>query len=178
MLPVALRKIADEIDSARATLLEGVKGVPQRRAEWRSAAGEWSICETLDHLIRAEAGCGRLVAALAKQGRPPYPRDVTEFAWTPPTAAGQRWLVPVPDVAAPGPVQPIEHLVEGLRAQDQWTTKALERLTEVDPRAATAPHPIIGPMNLAQWCRFIAYHLRVHTAQVEEIKRAPGFLGR
>lgn len=177
-LPLALRKIADEIEAARAALLAAVAGVPQRRAEWRPAADEWSICETLDHLTRAEAGCGRLVAALAKQGGPPYPGDVAEFPWTPPTAEGERWLVPAPDVAAPGSVQSIERLVEGLHAQERWTAKALERLAEVDPRATTAPHPIIGPMNLAQWCRFVAYHIRVHTAQIEEIKRAPGFLGR
>jgi len=172
-LPVALAKIADEIDAARGRVLGLVADTPQAQAYWQPSTDAWSIAEVLDHLIRAEEGSARLIAGLAKRATasPPYPDGLIEFAWHPPTS-DERWNVMVPDpAAAPSFGRPVADLGENLLGQGVLTRRALARLTEFDPRAVTFAHVLIPePMNLAQWGRFIAYHLRVHARQIEDLK--------
>jgi hypothetical protein len=171
-LPVALARIADEIDESRARVLRLVADVSQPAADWRAHATAWSVGQVIDHLIRAEAASARVIAGLAKRAvaAPPYPADLSEFAWQPPTT-DDTWDVMVPDPSAePEFGRPIETLRAELAAQRALTARAIERLTTFDPRAVTVPHVLIDtPLNLAQWGRFIAYHLRVHARQIEEI---------
>jgi len=69
-------------------------------------------------------------------------------------------------------------LADGLAGADPLVrelarAEAIARLTTLDPRAATFAHVLIAePMNLAQWARFIAYHLRVHGRQIHDLQLA------
>jgi len=175
ILPLALAMIASEIDNARARVLALVADTPQAQADWRPRVGEWSIAEVLDHLIRAEEASARLIAGLAKRANtaPPYPDDIHDFPWAPPTS-DERWNVMVPNASAePSAGQPVGQLRQKLVDQGALTRGALARLTTLDPRAATFAHVLIAePMNLAQWARFIAYHLRVHGRQIHDLQLA------
>lgn len=178
-LPPALQHIAAEIEDERARVLAEVAGLSQAQADWKPALGEWSIGEVLDHLARAEALSGRMIGAALKraaEARPlaPYPSAIAEFPWSPPTP-GDRWMVQAPEPAAPVAGKPIEALRRDLAGQSEWTAKMLARLATVDPRACAVRHPIIGDMDLAQWCRFAAYHLRIHLRQIRDAKAAAGF---
>jgi hypothetical protein len=173
-LPAALDSIANEIDRARSRVLRLVADRTPTQADWRPRAGEWSIAEVLDHLIRAEENSARLIAGLAKRAPAvPYPDDVTEFAWTPPTA-DEYWNVRVPALSAePSSGKPLPALREKLTQQGVLTRRALVRLATIDPRTVTFAHALIEePMNLGQWGRFIAYHLDVHARQIEDLDRA------
>lgn len=178
-LPPALQRIAVEVEHERAHVLAEVTGLSQAQADWKPAPGEWSIGEALDHLARAEALSGRMISASLKRAAetgplPPYPGVIAEFPWSPPTA-GDRWMVQAPEPAAPVAGKPIEALRRALAEQSEWTAKVLARLATVDPRACAVRHPIIGDMDLAQWCRFAAYHLRIHLRQIQDVRAAAGF---
>ncbi|MFQ5946971.1 MAG: DinB family protein [Anaerolineae bacterium] len=182
MLPPALHRISDDVETMRARVLGEVAGLSQRQSDWNPTSKEWSVGEALHHLVLAEGIGGKLITVTlkgaAEQGAlPPYPQEAEKFEWTPPTP-DDRWMVQAPEPAAPTSGQPIDELRKAMAQQAEWTRKVLERLTGVDPRAYTARHPIIGDMNLAQWCQFAAYHMGVHLRQIQEIKGAAGFPGQ
>lgn len=182
MLPRALRRIAHELEAWRHRVLEEVAELSQQQADWTPAPQEWSIGEVLHHLAIAEGLGGRLISVTLRRAADrgtlrPYPREIEEFKWKSPTP-DHRWLVRAPEPAVPLHGQPVERLRKAVIEQGQWTRKVLARLAEVDPRAYTARHPILGDLNLAEWCCFAAYHMRVHLQQIQDIKGAVGFPGR
>ena len=181
MLPPALQSIADELATWRARVLDEVGGLSEHQAAWRPPADSWSIREVLHHLVIAEGLGGRVSTATLRRAaeRGPlaaYPQECEAdvLAWDPPTA-DDRWPVEVPEPAVPTDREPLAALREALATQAQRTAAVLDRLAAIDPRAVTAAHPLLGEMNLAQWARFAAYHLRVHLRHIQDIKAAPGF---
>ena len=81
----------------------------------------------------------------------------------------------MPEPAVPTHGQPIDALRAAMAKQGALTEKVLQRLAEVNPRAITAVHPLIGDMDAAQWCIFCEYHMRVPLRQMKDVKTAPGF---
>jgi hypothetical protein len=181
MLPRALRAIADELERRRAQVLDEVEGLSQRQADWRPAHDQWSVGEVLHHLVIAEGIAGKMVSVALKRVADagsllPYPAEVDAFAWRAPRS-DDRWLVRVPEPAAPTHGQPVDGLREAFTRQRALTEKVLQRLTGIDPRAITAVHPLIGDMNAAEWYRFCEYHMRIHLRQMKDVKAAPAFPG-
>ena len=179
MLPPALQSIADELAAWRARVLDEVAGLSQRQSDWQPGSEGWSVGEALHHLVTAESIGGRLISVNLRRAedRGPllrYPDEIEAFSWEPPTA-DDRWLVRVPEPAAPTPGQPIDGLREAMVAQARLTEAVVQRLADSDPRAVEVAHPIIGEMNLTQWVRFASYHMRIHLRQIRETKAAPGF---
>jgi hypothetical protein len=154
-------------------------GLSQSQADWRPDPDQWSLGEVLHHLVLAEGIAGKMVSVAIKRAAeagplPPYPADVESFAWQPPSP-DDRWLVRVPEPAAPTYGQPIGALREAMAKQSALTEKVLQRVATVDPRVITAVHPLIGNMNAAQWAMFCEYHMRVHLRQMKDVKAAPAF---
>ena len=181
MLPRALRRIADELERRRAEVLAEVEGISQRQADWRPAHDQWSLGEILHHLAVAEGIAGKMVSLAVKRvvgggSLPQYPAEVDAFSWRAPSP-DDRWLVRVPEPAAPTHGQPIDALRKAFTTQRMLTEKVLQRLTEVDPRAITAVHPLIGEMNAALWYLFCEYHMRVHLRQMKNVKAGPALPG-
>jgi hypothetical protein len=46
---------------------------------------------------------------------------------------------------------------------------------QVDLRGHAAPHPALGVIDGYQWLLFLSAHCSRHTAQILEVKAAPGF---
>ena len=179
MLPRALRGIADELEGRRTEVLAEVEGLSQHEADWRPARDQWSLGEVLHHLVLAEGIAGKMVSVAVKRvvdagPVPPYPAEVDAFPWQAPSR-DDRWLVRVPEPAAPTHGQPIDALREAFTTQRDLTEKVLQRLAVLDPRAITTRHPLIGDMNAAQWYVFCEYHMRVHLRQMKDVKAAPAF---
>lgn len=154
MLPHALQEIADGLEHRRAQVLAEVEGLSQSQADWKPAPDQWSLGEVLHHLVLAEGIAGKMVSVAIKHaaeaGRlPRYPADVHAFPWQQPSP-DDRWIVRVPEPAAPTHGQPIADLREAMAKQRALTGKVMQRLAAVDPRAITAVHPLIGEMNAAQ----------------------------
>lgn len=179
MLPRALEEIADGLEHRRAQVLGEVAGLSQSQADWRPGPDQWSLGEVLHHLVLAEGIAGKMVSVAIKHAAeagplPPYAADIDAFAWQPPTP-DDRWVVRVPEPAAPTHGQPIAALREAMAKQRSLTEKVLQRVAAVDPRVITAVHPLIGNMNAAQWAIFCEYHMRVHLRQMKDVKAAPVF---
>lgn len=176
-LPRPLRKLWNEMQESRAELLHEVEGMGQPQADWRPAAGEWSIGEVLDHLIIAENATGRLTTKLTREAEAtgalaPYPGDSVEVAPLPPWPPGP---AEAPEAVRPAHGKPIGELVEAMRATRERSRQSLERLATLDVRPLRFPHARLGELDLGQWWRLQAEHDRIHLDQVRAIRRAPEF---
>jgi hypothetical protein len=54
-------------------------------------------------------------------------------------------------------------------------TVAYVRNTKDDLRGHAAPHPVLKSLDGFQWVLLIGAHSARHTAQIEEVKAAPGY---
>ena len=108
-----------------AQVLAEVEGLSQSQADWKPAPDQWSLGEVLHHLVLAEGIAGKMVSGAIKHaaeaGRlPPYPADVHAFPWQQPSP-DDRWVVRVPEPAAPTHGQPIADLREAMAKQRALT---------------------------------------------------------
>lgn len=131
MLPRALRRLADELERRRGDVLAEVDGISQRQADWRPAHDRWSLGEVLHHLVLAEGIAGKMVSVALKRVAdagplPPYPAEVDAFWWRAPSP-DDRWLVRVPEPAAPTHGQPIDALREAFTTQRALIEKVLQQ---------------------------------------------------
>lgn len=143
--------------------LEGLVGgrpddalaIPPRR-------GEWSVRETLQHLVAAE----RLLAT-----RVPRLLEETD----PELSAVAAWVLPASDEATTPTELPASALLAQIREMRHGT---LERLRGLEPRdwARTGRHPEWGTVTVTSQAAYFARHLQSHLAQVRSAAdgRVPG----
>ena len=177
MLPIALEKIWEELESVRASVLKDAEGLSQRQADWRPSDRDWSVGELIHHLTLAEVATGKLISKLMKEGGErgllrPYPVDVTEFEPLPLSPPGP---AEAPPVVRPEHGREIGGLIEEMKATRIRTRQNVERLATVDPRPLTFRHFQLGDLHLAQWVALQARHDGIHLAQIRGVKASPGF---
>ena len=177
MLPDAIEKLWDELESVRASVLKEAEGLSQRQADWRPSERDWSVGELIHHLTLAEVATGKLISKLIKEGGEqgllkPYPADVVEFEPLPLQPPGP---AQAPPVVRPEHGHEIEALVEEMKAMRLRTRQNVARLATVDPRPLTFRHFLLGELHLAQWVALQARHDAIHLAQIREVKASPGF---
>ena len=177
MLPIALEKIWEELETVRADLLKEAEGLSQRQADWRPGDRDWSAGELIHHLTIAEIATGKLISKLLKEGGErgllrPYPTDVNEFEPLPPQPPGP---AEAPAVVRPEHGHEIGKLVEEMRATRARTRQNVERLATVDPQPLKWQHFQLGELHLAQWVALQARHDEIHLRQIQEVKASPGF---
>ena len=83
---------------------------------------------------------------------------------------------------APEPVAPkrsfdskketLKTFKDGRKAVDHLAANA------EDLRSFVGPHPAFGDLDAYGWLVFLASHTQRHTAQIEEVKEAPGYPGK
>ncbi len=177
MLPIALEKIWEELESVRASVLKETEGLSQRQADWRLSERDWSVGELIHHLTLAELATGKLISKLMKEGGEkgllrPYPVDVREFEPLPPQPPGP---AEAPSVVRPEHGHDLGKLVEEMKTTRARTRQNVERLATVDPRPLTFRHFQLGDLHLAQWVALQVRHDGIHLAQIRGVKASPGF---
>lgn len=153
------------LEAERAWFLSQLAG---SRAGTPLAADEWSIAQTVEHLILVERG---FLAALMRAKDPMPARSpeqdemrskVNAFLRT-----GEKYEVPVSGVD-PGPHPEPDQL------RTDWA-KVRERLhARVEaglpgPETLAALHPIAGPLNAHEALEFLANHLVYHRLRLEQL---------
>ena len=176
-LPRPVERLWNDLESARAEVLEEVEGLSEAQAAWRPGERDWSVGEILHHLTLAEIATGKLTTKLTKEaqagGAPAvFPHDLTEFPALPvgPEGPGE-----APPVVWPEHGKSIGGLIAELRAVRARSRQSIERLATVDPRRLVFKHFRLGDLDLSQWWTLQAQHDRIHLAQIREVKGAPGF---
>ena len=172
---MTLAEWVTKLEDQKAEMLGRLEDWPEERLAARPAAGEWSVVEVLDHVVRVESGiCGaarEMMLAPAKVG----PRDRLGFRIVEKIFLSQRRVkVPrsVHRVAMPGEDLALADVVV---RWDEARVRVRDLAEEATARAVEGGvfrHPISGWMTVEQVFRFFSVHIVHHEFQVERIRRA------
>jgi uncharacterized damage-inducible protein DinB len=164
------------LEDTRQKFLSSIEGLSE--AQWKFKAGpdRWSIAETAEHIALSESLILGFVTD--KISKAPAPAPDAKL----PT--DQKIIDVITDRSAKAQAP------EFLKPTNKWPTrealttdfkaardKTIEyvKSTSDDLRAHAAAHPAMGPIDAYQWIILLSAHSARHTAQIEEVKTAPGY---
>jgi len=152
-----------EVVSVRSELLAALRDISEEQAAWKPDPAEWSIAETIRHLLPSSAGVISIIEALASGSDPgedtPYdsPGDLTAHE------------------VARSYDGSFASLRDALR-ENSIAFAALPRRLPADvDLERTFPHMYFGLLPARAWFAFQRVHDRAHLRQIEEIVASDGF---
>jgi hypothetical protein len=179
-------------DTVRRQLAERVENLSPAQQTFRSAEGEWSIAEIVDHLSILEQSMVQLIGMLLKKsegataavnagdsggdaqagaGAPPFrPFSLDDFI-----EQVKEVKLTAPERMRPGGNVALADALASLRRTRAEIEAMRPRLEAANLNAATYPHPAFGELDIAQWLAFIGLHERRHLRQIKNLMAAPGF---
>jgi hypothetical protein len=171
-----LDEMIAELHESRRELLDLMREIPPALHERQPAEDRWSIRQVLEHLAVVEDGSGRLISKLIRQVRELGATE-SEHDSLLNTLDHLSVANPTRRARAPELVQPLEGRSVG---------ESLERLQESRARLLTvldsarglglgtvsAPHPLLGQLDVYRWLLATAQHERRHIHQIREIARS------
>ena len=162
------------LQQKRAVLQAAVDALPPALRDRAPAPGRWSCAEVLEHLLRVERQVVKLLGRVVREAIAAGLGPETE---TSPVLSPQQeaWLLDRERRdTSPAPAAPRA----GIDAASAWAalaetrTELLAVLAEADGRALstlTAPHPLLGTIDVYQWLGFVGYHEARHAVQIRDL---------
>jgi uncharacterized damage-inducible protein DinB len=163
------------LEETRQAFLKSLDGVTDAQWTHKPAPTTWSIAEVAEHIAISESTIlgmitGKMLQAPPKKAGEGIPDEKLIAGVTDRSQKAQ----------APEMLNPVnkwatrDALVKDFNAARDKTIAWVTTTTE-DLRAHAAPHPMFGPLDTHQWVLLLAGHSARHTAQIEEVKTAPGY---
>jgi hypothetical protein len=171
------RRIAELVeyaDAARAALLEVATTIPDERFAERPEPERWSAAELLEHLVRVESGCARVIAKRASTARQSGVSGEREVGSMLGALDGRRVTDRSRKLVAPEIVAPAGGFTRdgALEALARSRAEFMRAVSEADGLALGEirhTHMVLGELDLYQWILFVGQHERRHLPQLEEI---------
>ena len=171
-------KVLNWLEESRKEFLAAIDGLSQEQWKWKPAPERWSVGETAEHIVLAEAGLfsnvQKAVAAPANPAWEEKTKGKTEFI--------ERVMAPrLGKAQAPEPLVPkgamtaaeVKARFEKQRAEivkfAQETDIALKEHT------TEHPFPVFGTLNAYQWLIYGPLHTMRHDKQIAEVKATAGY---
>jgi hypothetical protein len=155
-----------------------INGLSDQQWNWKPTPERWSVGETSEHIVLAEALLFNFVQrALAG---PPNPR------WEEQTKGKTELLIQVMasqegKAAAPQPLVPCER-VTCVEVKERFATKRTDIVnftceTHLALKEFTLAHPfpVFGTLNAYQWLIYVPLHTLRHNKQIAELKATSGY---
>lgn len=171
-------QVLEWLDESHRKFARAISSVSDAQWTWKPAPGEWSVGETAEHIVLAEALLFSFVTRAV--GATPNP------AWEEQTKGKTELLVRLlpsgeGNAVAPDPIVPRASLTRA-QARERFEQQRLDivkfaRETQMALKAHTIPHPfpIFGTLNAYQWLIFGPLHTIHHDKQIADIKATPGY---
>ncbi|HLK18049.1 MAG TPA: DinB family protein [Bryobacteraceae bacterium] len=155
-----------------------IDGLSDAQWTYKSSPDRWSVGETAEHIMLADARLfGGVQRALASPANPEWEsktRGKSEFL--------EKALLDRSHKAqAPEPIQPHANISrdEIIARYKEDREKVIQFIEETDAplkeHTADHPFPIFGTLNAYQWTIYIPLHNLRHNQQIAEIKASAGF---
>jgi len=165
-----LRRLRNAIGSATAGM--GTEDLA------RHTEGKWSTAEILEHLCRSYTGTIKAFERCLQKGKPLARSStfkdrirtvvVTRLNYMP---KGRTAPEPTMPKGMP-PEQVMENIGPAILAMDAVIEQCRYRFGKT---VKVLDHPILGPLNTQEWCRFHWVHGNHHVKQILKLrKQAPG----
>lgn len=145
----------NRLAESRRALMDAITDLDEEGFRGRAAHGEWTVAETLAHLLDAERFLGEQVMRALAPGRHTVPSRTDEERSE---GARQAQRMPVPQI------------VHALLAQRRDTLRLLEGLSD-EQLARAVQHLRRGRVDVAWLFQRMASHEAEHAAQITTLRR-------
>jgi len=166
------------LDESHKEFFASIDSASDAQWKWKPAPERWSVGETAEHIVLAEA----MLYDFVKQAMaaPPNP------AWEEKTKGKTEFIVRVMPsregkAQAPEPIVPRSGLTKA-QVQERFEKQraaivkfATETQLALKEHTADHPFPIFGTLNAYQWLIYVPLHTLRHDKQIAEVKATPGY---
>jgi uncharacterized damage-inducible protein DinB len=166
------------LEESHTEFFAEIDGVSDQQWHWKPAPERWSVGETSEHIVLAEALLFNFIQR-ALTG-PPNPR------WEEQTKGKTELLIQVmasqeAKAAAPQPLVPRERVTR-VEVKERFATKRTDIVkftseTHLALKEFTLAHPfpVFGTLNAYQWLIYVPHHTLRHNKQITELKATSGY---
>jgi uncharacterized damage-inducible protein DinB len=178
MTPEERTKVLRYLDESRKEFLASIEGVTAEQWKWKPAPERWSVGETAEHIVLAEA----LLFANVKTAIASPPNPAWEEKTKGKTELIERVMAPrLGKASAPEPIVPSGKMSQA-EVRERFLKQRVEienfaKETQADLRQHTVEHPfaVFNTLNAYQWLIYAPLHTERHDKQIAEVKATPGY---
>lgn len=176
-----IQEIVDRNAHIREKVLGSISDLNEAQLNYKSADGDWSICDIAHHLALTAEANGKLMSNLLKRAREenvppdPSPEGSEIHAADEAFARVAEPKFQAPDRFVPRAHLPVEESLARLTASRDRMLEVVEELGSYDLSHLTFPHPFAGELNGYQWILMAGGHEHRHGEQIKRIKAFPDF---
>ncbi len=166
------------LEDSQREFFAALDGVSGTQWKWKPAPEQWSVGETAEHIVLAEA---LLFASVRRAvASPPNPewaeqtKGRTEFVTRAVPSRARKAAAPERIVPRVGlTAAEVKQQFAGQRAE----IAQFARETQIALKEHTLAHPfpIFGVLHAYQWLLYVPLHTMRHTQQIAEMKAAAGY---
>jgi len=172
------KQALDWLEQSRQEFFAAIDGVSEEQWKWKPAPERWSVGETAEHIVLAEAFLFDFVQkAMASAANPDWEEQTkgkTEFI--------ERVMAPrLGKAQAPEPIVPTAKLTQAEvkirfeKQRENIVRFAGETQLPIKEHTAVHPFPVFGTLNAYQWLIYVPLHTMRHDKQIAEVKATPGY---
>jgi uncharacterized damage-inducible protein DinB len=166
------------LEESHQEFLASIDGVTDEQWKWKPAPERWSVGETAEHIVLAEALLFDSVKkAMSSPANP---------AWEEETKGKTEFIVKVMaprlgKAQAPEPIVPrngmtLAQVRERFEQQRAEIVKfATDTNLALKEHTVVHPFPVFGTLNAYQWLIYVPLHTERHDKQIAEVKATPGY---
>ena len=171
-------KVLHWLEESRQELLAAIDGVSEEQWKWKPAPDRWSVAETAEHVVLAEASLfGHVRKAISSPANPAWEEktkgktELIERVMAPRLGRAQE-----PEPLVPKGAMTPAQVKERFERQRAEIVK-LAAGTEVSLKQYTDDHPFpaFGTLNAYQWLIYVPLHTMRHDKQIAEVKATAGY---
>lgn len=171
-------KVLGYLEDSRKEFLASIDGVTEEQWKWKPAPERWSVGETAEHIILAEAALFASVKkAVASSPNPDWAEKTkgkTEFIES--VMAPRKGKATAPEPIVPtGKLTLAEVRETFLKQREEIVKFATETQVALKEHTVDHPFPVFGTLNAYQWLIYIPLHTERHDKQIAEVKATPGY---
>ena len=171
-------KVVQYLADSRKEFLAAIDGVTEEQWKWKPAPERWSVGETAEHIVLAEAGLFSFVQkAIAAPPNPDW-----EAKTKGKTELIEKVMAPrLGKAQAPEPLVPSGKLTQAqVRERFEKQRVQIEKFaqdTQLALKEYTAEHPFefFNTLSAYQWLLYLPLHTERHDKQIAEVKATAGY---
>jgi len=170
---------AKYLEETRESFLRSIDGLSEAQWNFKAGPDRWSIAEVAEHIALSETLILQLVTdRVLKSPAAKQPAGAPTDEAVIKSVTDRSGKFQAPEVLKPTGKWATRQALAKDFTEARARTLAFVRETQEDLRAHSAPHPVLKTIDAYQWVLLLAAHSARHTAQIEEVKAAPGFPGK
>ncbi len=154
--------VLDLIQHGHKQLMALIDGLSDEQATFKPSAEEWSVLDTMQHVVAAKKGVVRLCEALARGEKPGGLGGEGEDTQKQDGVTGRTYAT-------------LAEAVDAAVAAQEELAAFVNDVSDDSNTELTYDHFLFGALNCRQWAVFQRVHDGDHGGQIEKVKAADGF---